>query len=127
MDNITKKYEISDFESSELCGLDSKELCRRALFLQDKLSDVLTSIESHIEVAAIQVFGEQKVEVEVTINHEGGIECSIDMPSKDLALSLYVQFAEELGLDYEDLSIEPNKQNTFLYWTYEKEDVLNNI
>lgn len=127
MDNNASKYKISDFDLSELSGLDLEESCRRALFLQDKVSDVLTSIETTIELTAMLLFGEQKVEVEVFINNEGGIECRVDIPSKDIPLSLYVQFAEKLNLEYEDISITPSKQSTLLYWTYEKKEILNNI
>jgi len=123
----TGKYNISDFDLVELCGLDPQESCRRAFFLQEKLSDVLTSIESHIEVTAMSSFGEQKPKAEVYINDDNGIECSVRVTPTDLLIAQFVGFAEALGLAYEDVSVDYDEDGTLIYWTHRKEDVLNNI
>lgn len=127
MDNITKKYEISDFETPELCNLDVKESCRRAFFLRDKLNDILTSIESHIEVNVNIVLGVVNSETQVSFNDEDGIDCCVKIPSIDLSIAQFVQFAEDLGLDSDEVSMESKKDGLLLYWEIKKEDVLNTI
>ena len=113
-------YEISDFDCMKLCNLDLVELHRRALFLQEKLNDVLASIESNITSSAKLIFEEKEPQSEVSIHDDGSIGCSVQLTHDEVPLAQVADFADQLDLDIRDISIDL-EDGVFLYWTLLKE------
>lgn len=122
-----EKYEISDFEMSELLDLDLNALYWRCFLLQDKLNDVLHAMYAEVCVNVQEVFKDPDPDVQVSFNEDNGIDCCVKISSTDFTIEEVVRFADALGLEHDAVSVEPDKAGTCFFWQCKKKDISYNL